>query len=78
MTKILLKKHDYEKEIINLCLSSFNFEFLFSYYEFSRLKISGWLEDADNQRDMVKSLGRSTGINFECLLFFIRKIKLWS
>jgi len=48
MTKILLKKHDYEKEIINLCLSSFNFEFLFSYYEFSRLKISGWLEDADN------------------------------
>lgn len=43
-----LKKIEIEKDIIQLCFQSSNYDFLFSYYEITKTKIAGWLEDGDN------------------------------
>ncbi|KAL4468568.1 hypothetical protein ABPG74_005071 [Tetrahymena malaccensis] len=76
--KLLQKKEDMENEIVQLCLQSSNFAFLYTYYDITRTKVSGWLEDGEYQKILIKALGRSTGMNFQALLFFIRKVKLWS
>ncbi|KAL4496052.1 hypothetical protein ABPG72_015474 [Tetrahymena utriculariae] len=76
--KLLQQNQEMENEIVQLCLQSSNYSFLYTYYEITRTKISGWLEDGDYQKLLIKALGRSTGMNFQALLFFIRKVKLWS
>ncbi|KAL4484949.1 hypothetical protein ABPG74_020126 [Tetrahymena malaccensis] len=77
LNKMTQKSED-EKEIINLCLINNNFYILFQYYQMTGNKIKGWIEDFENQQMMIKGLARCTGINFLSLLFFIRKIQLWS
>ncbi|KAL4501446.1 hypothetical protein ABPG72_021253 [Tetrahymena utriculariae] len=77
LNKMTYKLED-EKEIINLCLINNNFYVLFQYYQMTGNKIKGWIEDFENQEMMIKGLARCTGINFLSLLFFIRKIQLWS
>ncbi|EWS75857.1 transmembrane protein, putative (macronuclear) [Tetrahymena thermophila SB210] len=74
----ITQKSEYEKEIINLCLINNNFYILFQFYQMTGNKIKGWIEDFENQQMMIKGLARCTGINFLSLLFFIRKIQLWS
>ncbi|EWS75858.1 transmembrane protein, putative (macronuclear) [Tetrahymena thermophila SB210] len=78
LQKIIAQKQDDEKEIINLCLTTYNFNILFQYYKLTQNKIKGWIEETENQTIMIKALSRCSGYNFQSLLFFIKKIQLWS
>ncbi|EGR29730.1 hypothetical protein IMG5_149753 [Ichthyophthirius multifiliis] len=76
--KMLIQKQELDKEMVQICINNYNFQFLYFYQNKARNKVWGWLEEAQYQKALVKSVRKSKGRNFESLIFFLAKIELWS